>query len=138
MRLFEITNSQPIPETGKPITFNFMRNLEKAPNFGTLYAQDIEPSGEYMNYYDPSWGVVNNKNLIYGIITFNNPLVLPHITTAHGGWKTTLTNMFGGLVGKRLSRAVLKKGYDGIITVDDTGEITEVVNLSGEKRSIEN
>lgn len=40
--------------------------------------------------------------------------------------------MYDGKTGKRLSNAIMKNGYDGIITVSDYG-IEEVVNLCGHK-----
>lgn len=135
----------PIMKTGEPITLAFTRHTTKSPNMGSRFAQDIEPKGEYMNYHKKSWGMLDGKQYEYGQITFKNPLVLEHKTTAHGGWKTDLSEMYGGKKGKTLSNAIIKDGYDAIITIGDfqdkdengrpiTVTITqEIVNLAGVK-----
>src|SRR5574344_535079 len=116
------------------VVFRFSKNTEKAPNMGTTFAQDIEPSGEYINLHKKEWGEI--PNFEYGEIKFKNPLILEHKTTGHGGWKTDLSNMYGGKTGKKLSNAIKKDGYDGIITTDPNGDYNEIVNLSGEKLPI--
>lgn len=123
--------------TGQPITLPYMRNLEKAPYLGAMFAQDIEPAGEYMNVDDDHSAARAHAagkfvaNYRFGTVTFKNPLVLDHISTAHGGWKTTLSRMFGGLTGRKLSAAIMKAGHDGIITVDVKYGYEEIVNLAG-------
>lgn len=121
------------PETGKPFTMNYYHNKEKAPKIpGDTFAQSIEPAGEYIGH-DTLNGTNKLPNFDYGSVSFSNPLVLEHKTTGHGGWKTDLSAMFGGKKGKALSTAVKKAGHDGIITVDENGNISETVNLSGAK-----
>jgi predicted GNAT family acetyltransferase len=128
----------PIIRNGEPVTLTYTRNKNKAPDMGSRFAQDIEPGGEYMNYHNTNWGQLGG--LEYGTITFNKPFVLEHKTTAHGGWKTDLSNMYGGKTGKALTQAIKQDGYDGIITIKDfqnrgqTVTITqEIVNLGGVK-----
>ena len=123
-----------IPITGKKITLNFSKNLEKAPkNLNMDFGQKIEPAGDYLvvDTYDMSKNMIPNHE--YGKITFNNPLVLEHIDTTSNGWKKTLSEMFGGKTGKSLSNAVKKAGYDGIITHDSYG-YSEAVNINGIKK----
>ena len=119
----------------EPIKLTYLHIHQTTPNCGTQYAQDIEPTGEYMTYNDHKYKI-ELSNYEYGTITFNNPLVIEFISTTHGGWKTTLLNMFNGKKKKALSNAIIKAGYDAIITIDsDMQEIKEIVNLKGIKAS---
>lgn len=125
-----------MPENGKPYTMSYYHNTQPSPKMaGDMFAQSIEPAGEYIAH-----DTMNGSNQIpgfeYGKISFKSPLVLEHKSTGHGGWKTDLSNMFGGKKGKALSNAIKKAGHDGIITIDSkTGEILETVNLAGNKNS---
>lgn len=113
----------------------YMKNKEKSGNFGSRYGQNIEPSGEYMimdDLYESRPEKHMLPNYEYGFITFEKPLIIDFIDTTDKGWKRTLSIMFDGKTGKRLSKAIMKNGYDGIITVSDYG-IEEVVNLCGHK-----
>ncbi|WP_252251136.1 hypothetical protein [Clostridium sp. VAP52] len=97
------------------------------------FGQDIEPTGEYMSYNDNKFKL-DVPNWEYGTIRFNNPLVLEYINTNSTGWKKTLSEMFNNKKKKALSNAVIKKGYDAIITIDsENNEIMEIVNLKGTK-----
>lgn len=141
----KLTNSVPkhskesaflMPENGKPYTMSYYHNTQPSPKMaGDMFAQSIEPAGEYIAH-----DTMNGSNQIpgfeYGKISFKSPLVLEHKSTGHGGWKTDLSNMFGGKKGKALSNAIKKAGHDGIITIDSkTGEILETVNLAGNKNN---
>lgn len=115
----------------------YTRNLGngKTANYGSRYGQNIEPAGEYMNVDD----LYNDRpqkymlpNYEYGFITFKHPLIVDFVDTTDKGWKKTVSDMFKGLTGKRLSNAIKKAGYDGIITVSNYG-VEEVVNLNGNK-----
>jgi hypothetical protein len=117
--------------TGHKVKLNVARNMERSPKVGTRFAQDIEPTGEYM-IHDELEGKFKLPNWKYGVITFNNPLILPWVTTGHGGWKTALSIMFDNKTGKELEDAVKAKGYDAIITVDGD-HYSEIVNL-GERK----
>ena len=125
-----------MPENGKPYTMSYYHNTQPSPKMaGDMFAQSIEPAGEYIAH-----DTMNGSNQIpgfeYGKISFKSPLVLEHKSTGHGGWKTDLSNMFGGKKGKALSNAIKKAGHDGIITIDSkTGEILETVNLAGIKNT---
>ena len=125
-----------MPENGKPYTMSYYHNTQPSPKMaGDMFAQSIEPAGEYIAH-----DTMNGSNQIpgfeYGKISFKSPLVLEHKSTGHGGWKTDLSNMFGGKKGKALSNAIKKADHDGIITIDSkTGEILETVNLAGTKNN---
>ena len=123
-------------ETSKPITINYFHNTEKAPTIpGDEYAQSIEPSGEYMGE-DTTNAKYPIPGFEYGSVTFNNPLVLEFKSTGHGGWKTDLSNLFGGKKKKALTSAIKKAGYDAVITVDEDGNVREVVNIGGKKDNV--
>ncbi|NFT08426.1 hypothetical protein FDF26_15410 [Clostridium botulinum] len=97
------------------------------------FGQDIEPTGEYITFNDHRFKL-DVPNWEYGTIRFNNPLVLEYINTNSTGWKLTLSEMFNNKKKKALSNAVIKKGYDAIITIDsENNEIMEIVNLKGTK-----
>lgn len=120
--------------TDEGLTINYARNKEKAPFMGKEFGQDIEPAGEYI-IHDTMGGINKLPNWEYGEITFKKPLVIEWETTGHGGWKSKLSERYGGKTGKALSTAVKKDGYDGIVTIDSkSGDILETVNLSGAKR----
>lgn len=68
----------------------------------------------------------------YGEVTFNNPLVIDNDSLS---WKKQLSDSFGGKTGKYLSEAVIKAGYDGIVTTEN-GHTSEVVNLTNSDKSI--
>ena len=116
----------------KPLTpFTFIRNTEKAGNFGKTFAQDIEPAGRYL--LEDTGGVANSlpKNWISGTHTFKNPMMIEW-----GGeygtptnWKSVLSEKYGGKTGKALSKAIVKDGYDGVVTLRN-GDTSEVVDLS--------
>lgn len=116
----DILTDAPIPKgiikTGKPVKYHYTHNIEPAPDRGKEFAQDIEPFGKYIA--PSSERLPKLKGLEKGIIEFQNPLVLEHKTTRHGGWKTDLSNMYDGKTGSELTEAILVDGHDGIITID--------------------
>ncbi len=126
-----------IIKAGKPLTIPYGRNLEKSPYLGSEYAQDIEPSGEYLIMVKPEWRLKDIPNYEYGEITFNNPLIIEFETTKHGGWKTKLSERYNRKKKKALSNAIIEDGYDAIITINsEEGKFVEIVNLKGVKRTV--
>ena len=120
--------------TDDGLTMTYVRNPNSGAskyNYGSTYGQNIEPTGEYMNM-DESQGKYKNEGWEYGTIRFKKPLVLEHINTSDTGWKKTVSDMYGGKTGKALSKALIKDGYDAIVTYDKYG-YNEIVNLNGEK-----
>lgn len=118
--------------------FGLTMTYVRVPNqntqyYGSKYGQNIEPAGEYM-----SMDTMQGKNKIdgyeYGTIQFKKPLVLEHINTGDTGWKKTVSDMYNGLTGKKLTEALIKDGYDAIVTYDEYG-YSEIVNLNGTKLS---
>ena len=105
---------------------------------GMDFGQKLEPAGEYMNM-DTSNGKykVDQLNYEYGVIHFDNPLILEHKNTGSTGWKKDLSDMFGGKTGKALSNAITKAGYDAVMTYEywkGNKEWSEIVNLKGKKK----
>lgn len=121
-------------KTGHPIEFHYIRNTEKAPNFGAKFGQDIEPHGQYITPVDSekeAHEAVNRlPNYEHGKVKFNNPLVLKQdddLPTV--GWKQRLSSAYNNKKGKALSRAIAKSGHDGIITAHPRYGVSETVNL---------
>lgn len=121
-------------ETGKAVTMTYLHINNKTSKIANMdMGQSIEPSGEYMTFNDHQYKVADNS-FIYGTIQFNNPLVIEYISTDSNGWKKTLSEMFNNKKKKALANAVIKAGYDAIITIDsEYQEVKEIVNLKGIK-----
>lgn len=119
-----------VTEDGLTMTYVRVPN-QNTQNYGSTYGQNIEPAGEYMSM-DTMQGSHKIDGYEYGTIQFKKPLVLEHINTGATGWKKTVSDMYGGLTGKKLSAALIKDGYDAIVTYDEYG-YSEIVNLNGTK-----
>ncbi len=119
-----------VTEDGLTMTYVRVPN-QNTQNYGSTYGQNIEPAGEYMSM-DTMQGSHKIDGYEYGTIQFKKPLVLEHINTGETGWKKTVSDMYGGLTGKKLSAALIKDGYDAIVTYDEYG-YNEIVNLNGTK-----
>lgn len=130
-------------ETGVSVEFDYLRSMEPAPYFGEKYQQDIEPAGRYMLLRGPWHTDEPQPGWEYGRVRFEQPLVLlmntdpdPQFTFYNEtGWKALLSGAYGGKTGKALSRALLRDGYDGIVTVgtDSRGrprDTREIVDLT--------
>lgn len=118
--------------TDEGLTMTYVRvPNQNTRNYGSAYGQNIEPAGEYMSM-DTMQGQHKIEGYEYGTIQFKNPLVLEHISTGDTGWKKTVSDMYKGLTGKKLSQALIKDGYDAIVTYDEYG-YSEIVNLNGTK-----
>lgn len=117
-------------ETGKAVTFPYLHNKDSAtkmfgiPDKESPFGRGYEPSAKYVTYHDgdkPSYGSFET-----GEITFNNPLVIDNDNL---NWKQALSESYGGKTGKALSKAIIKDGFDGIVTVDGK-TISEIVDLT--------
>jgi hypothetical protein len=121
--------------TGTPVSFSFSHNTGRSGYFGSTFGQDIEPAGMYIQHVQPSGSPP--RGWIVGVAHVDSPLVVPisldmdHIYGPFG-WKAVLSRAFSGLTGKRLSRAILKDGYDAVITTDGEGT-REIVLLDPSK-----
>jgi hypothetical protein len=113
--------------TGKPVTFHYIHNKEKAPNFGERFQQHIEPHGRYILHSPTS----PEGNWEEGQASFKNPLVVPLTTDENiygpNGWKARLNREFNAK-GRELSQRVKRAGHDAIVTTH-AGETREIVDL---------
>ena len=124
-----------IAETGKPITLKFSRNTEKSPPApsGDPYQQKIEPHGTYLSHNDSNMSSEDAKriNRELGVIEFKNPLVMPFNKTEGGydenSWKMVLFKEYKKK-GRTLTKELIRKGFDGVITYDKYG-FSEIVSF---------
>lgn len=129
---YSLTDENINKVTGDGLTMTYVRvPNQNTKNYGRTYGQNIEPAGEYMSM-DTSKGKHKIDGYEYGTIQFKKPLVLEHINTSDTGWKKTVSDMYNGLTGKKLTKALMKDGYDAIVTYDEYG-YSEIVNLNGKK-----
>jgi hypothetical protein len=123
--------------TGKPITFPFIKNTQKAPQLQKYgedrFGQAIEPHGNYITSAHDVDVTKLPENYIHGSMEFKNPLVIDWgksgLYTEPDNWKQVLSKQYGGKKGKALSKAIAKDGYDGIVTMKEN-EPSEIVDLS--------
>ncbi len=117
-------------ETETPFSFEYGHNPQSAPNFGSQYGQDIEPAGKYMVLITPE-NSVRLPHWTYGKHTFRNPLIISFggMYAEESNWKKKLQQQ-SGATGAKLSKILAEQGYDGIITLDENDEISEMVDIS--------
>ena len=116
---------------GESVTFQFARNTESAPDMGSMFGQDVEPSGRYMTELEvepdklpPGWES--------GEVTFNNPLYIEWGDgySSEKNWKRVLSNKYDGATGRDLSERIAADGHDGIVVVKSDGHTSEIVDLT--------
>jgi hypothetical protein len=119
-------------ESCVPVTFRFVRNVEKAPYLGGRFQQDIEPAGRYVVHNEDPGDIPSGWQT--GIITLWCPLVLqfntkyPDEVYGPHSWKAALRQHYGA-TGKALSKKLRALGYDGIVTTLGSAETREIVVL---------
>lgn len=121
-------------KTGKKVTFFYTRNTKSAKGMSGTddpYQEKIQPHGRFM-ILDPFPEKVPFPGWEKGLITFNKPLVL-NFNTGSGwyddnSWKMHLYREYNKK-GRVLSKALIRNGYDGIITVADN-ETKEIIDLT--------
>lgn len=134
--VFATANDQGVQfATGQPVTFTYQRRNEGAPNFGSLYQQDIEPAGRYMVHNEDPGPDAAASGWETGQITFQSPLVIKFnpdndVSYDEHSWKASLYRHYGK-TGKQLSQAIKADGYDGIVTVGMGPYAKEIVDLTG-------
>lgn len=125
-------------ETGVPVAFPFIHNTESAPKLlrGAVdrYQQRLEPAGRYLLHdTDMTRTGPLARGWVGGIARASSPLVV-HWNTDDGGydersWKARLAAHYRR-TGVALTRALVRDGYDAVITVNARGETAEIVDLS--------
>ena len=99
---------------------------------GNRFGQNIEPTGRYITEKPSTFKGDDFPNIEVGKVSFKKPLVIEW----GGGygestnWKQVLSAQYGGRKGNALSAALIKDGYDGIVTLDKKGNTSEIVDLS--------
>jgi hypothetical protein len=131
MKLTRVVEYGILFETGTPVRFTFVRNTESSPYFGSTYQQDIEPTGIYA-IHNPAPGDLP-RGWVRGQMFFDNPLVIAfnerdNMTYDKYSWKVALVRTFK-TAGRKLSRALLEEGYDGVVTTFGDYETREIVAL---------
>jgi hypothetical protein len=124
-------------KTGQPVEFTYLHNTTKAPKRihgrEDTFQQGVEPAGFYVNHGASASQIEHARSigLEVGTLRFEKPLVVKENTRPGGriydehSWKQNVSRQFGGKTGRALSQAILRAGYDGIVTVNQygTGEI---------------
>ncbi len=124
-------------KTGEPVTFNYVHSTESAtkifgiPSRDAPFGRGYEPSGRYIISVSKK-AKPSRKGMITGEVTFDNPLVIDNKNLK---WKKELSDAYGGLTGKELSKALIRDGYDGVVTVDISDKpnkthISEILDLT--------
>ena len=119
----------------KKYIFYYLRNKKKAPYLGSRFGQDIEPKGKYISIMSKKeienfmeyLPVELRKNYETGKIAFCNPFFIEH-----DDWKLKLSKVYGNKKGRRLTLAIIRDGYDSIITLN-RNEIVEAVDFTNFK-----
>lgn len=105
-----------------------LKNIEKAPNMGSRYGQDVEPAGFYAIEYNEEYqrDMLTRPNYKLYKVNIKNPLIIEVDSDTLISWKRDLSEKYKAK-GKALSKKLMADGYDVIITFqtryNETGEI---------------
>jgi hypothetical protein len=100
-----------------------MKNMEKAPYYGSMFGQDVEPTGTYVVEKDFDGDV--NKPWVEGTADIKNPLVIEIDDSTKISYKYELSKQYNAK-GKRLTEKLMNNGYDAIITMEN-GNSNEII-----------
>jgi len=108
-----------------------LKNKEKAPNLGSRFGQDVEPTGYYAikketDFFD------GNPNYETVSVNYEKPLLIPVSEDSLVSWKYDLFQKEKAK-GKFLTNKLLKQGYDIIITQYENGDTGEIIVLDANK-----
>ena len=99
-----------------------IKNTKAAPNMGSTFGQDVEPTGTYVrektNFVPDGW--------IEGNAIINNPLYIDITDDTQIEYKRDLAKQYKAKGGK-LTNILMSKGYDAIITKYPDGKSGEIV-----------
>ena len=107
-----------------------MHNKDKSPYMGSTYGQDVEPAGYYSIEFRDFNVLPNNYEKIE--YTYSKPLIINVDDDSLISWKYNLSNEYKA-TGKDLTKKLLNKGYDIIITKYPNGETGEIIILDTKK-----
>lgn len=118
--------------SGQPIEFEYIHineanNLSKNDN---SFNQQREPVGQFVR--ENNSGFKTEGPFITGVKQFEAPLIVDFGGDYQSGenWKDKLSEAFDGKSGKGLTSAIKDAGYDSIITIDEDGDFSEMVDLT--------
>ena len=107
------------------VVIDINKNPQPSPKLGVLYGQDVEPVGTYV-----SSGKSTLPGYLNGRAVLKNPLYIQITDDTNIEYKRELAKEWGA-TGKRLTNKLMRKGYDGIITVYSNGDYGEIVLFPG-------
>ena len=119
----------------------FIHNTEPNPlRNSDLYGTNLEPAGQYVTPISESYLAELRTNMpsalsamTVGEKSFKNPLVIRFGSSSYDApdnWKQVLHQRYGNKSGMDLNEAIRSDGYDGIVTVDENGNLSEIVDLT--------
>jgi len=119
-----------IPQTGKPFTFTYNKNTDPAPDMGSEFGQDVEVAGDYVTQ---SSGFTPEGSET-GTVTANSPLVIDVNEDTQISYKNDLSKKYKGRKGEKLKDAIIKDGYDAVVTRFEDGTTSEIVLLDNQRQ----
>ena len=113
---------------------SIIKNTEAAPNLGSRFGQDVEPSGTYVlekssNYVPPGW--------LEGTAYLENPLYIEVDSDTLISYKKDLSDKYKAK-GKILTDKLMQIGYDALITHRSNGDTGEIVLFPNSKFTLSN
>lgn len=100
-----------------------MKNMEPAQYYGSMFGQDVEPSGTYVIEKDTDRPV--KEPWVSGLAVIKNPLTIEVDDDTQISYKYELAKEYKAK-GKQLTKKLMGLGYDAIITMKD-GETNEII-----------
>ena len=113
--------------TNIPIELQYNRNPQSAPNMGSLFGQDVEPTGTYVTQKVSDFTPGGFET---GTVRIQNPLVIDITDDTQIEYKRKLSEENEGKKGVELSNALKQKGFDAIVTKNEDGTTGEIVLLN--------
>lgn len=98
------------------------------------YGQLIEPMGIFVTVGHQGTDGLTDGRCTFRHLTMDvNPLIVKAIASgehnAVKAWKVELSERYTGKVGQDLTSALIRDGYDAILTIDESGDYGECVLL---------
>ena len=107
--------------------FTLLHNNDKAPYLGSLYGQDVEPTGFF--------AIIKHNNDLDSLPNYDTyvfyskkQLYIPIESDNYISWKNELSKKYKAKK-SALTKKLLAEGYDILITVYDNGDTGEVIVL---------
>ena len=103
---------------------NIIKNMEKAPYYGSMFGQDVEPKGTYVLEKTHDGPLL--KGWVNGKANIKKPLVIPITDETRINYKYELSKKYKSK-GKSLTNKLMNLGYDAIITTDVDNTTEEII-----------